>query len=175
MNYDVPTLTTDRLILRAPQFSDLAVWTEFLASDRSEFVGGPQPDAGQAWRAFAHFAGMWALRGLGSFVFARKETPDQPLGHTGPWFPVGWPEHELGWIVWDPSVEGTGLASEAAREARRYAYEVLGWEQPVSYIDPDNARSIALAERLGCVLDQDAAQPDFGKPVLVYRHPKVLP
>lgn len=169
-----PTLTTDRLILRAPQFSDLDLWTRFMASDRARFIGGPQPDAGQAWRAFAHMAGMWALRGVGSFVFARKDTPDQPLGSCGPWHPIGWPERELGWTVWDPSVEGTGLAFEAATEARRYAYEVLGWQRPVSYIYHTNTRSIALAERMGCVRDDTAAKPFPEKPDLVYRHPEAI-
>ncbi len=52
---------------------------------------------------------------------------------------------------------------------RRHAYEDLGWETAVSYIDPANARSIALAERLGCTRDDaaDRVHPDD----LVYRHP----
>ena len=171
---DFPVIETERLILRTPRFEDLSVWTPFLASERSQFIGGPQPDAGQAWRAFSHIAGMWALRGFGSFVFTRKNTQDQPLGASGPWFPVGWPERELGWTVWDQSAEGTGLAFEAASAARRYAYDTLGWQRAVSYIDPGNARSIALAERLGCTLDPDADTPFPDKRDLVYRHPEVL-
>lgn len=175
MTTTAPTLQTERLILRTPRFEDLPTWTRFIQSDRAEFVGGPVANDGLAWRAFAHIAGMWALRGFGSFVYALKETPDQPLGSTGPWFPVGWPEPELGWLLWDEAAEGTGVAREAALEARRYAYEVLDWQRPVSYIDPDNHRSIALAERLGAVLDPDAQQPFPEQKILVYRHPEVLP
>jgi RimJ/RimL family protein N-acetyltransferase len=40
----------------------------------------------------------------------------------------------------------------------------------VSYIDRNNSRSIALAERLGAVPDPDAATPDNSDD-LVYRHP----
>ena len=167
-------IETDRLVLRAPCLDDLGVWMAFLASERASVIGGPQTDAGQAWRAFAHIAGMWALRGFGSLVFAQKNAPDYPLGACGPWFPIGWPEPELGWQVWDLSAEGNGFAFEAATAARRFAYDSLGWQQPVSYIDPQNARSIALAERLGCTLDPNADTPFRDKCDLVYRHPEVL-
>ena len=39
----IPTLTTDRLTLRAPTEADFPVMAEFYASDRSQFVGGPMP------------------------------------------------------------------------------------------------------------------------------------
>ena len=175
MTLAFPTLTTDRLILRVPQASDVAAWTAFFLSDRSEFVRSSDRTAGLAWRAFGHAAGRWMLRGFGSFVFARKDAPDQGLGMTGPWYPADWPEPELGWTVWDPGIEGTGLAFEAASEARRHAYDVLGWVQPVSYIAPDNARSIRLAERLGAVPDPTAPLPDACRDCVAYRHPKVLP
>ena len=43
----------------------------------------------------------------------------------------------------------------------------------MSYIAEGNARSVALAERLGAVLDLEAAAPEApGKRVLVYRHPR---
>lgn len=168
----IPTLETGRLVLRAPRMADLSAWAEFLASDRAQFVRGDDTSLKTAWRAFAHVAGMWMLRGYGSFVFAQKDSPDRPLGMTGPWYPVDWPEPELGWTVWTGEAEGRGYAQEAAAEARRFAYEDLGWPTAVSYIDPANTRSIALAERLGCKLDREAAQPDFdGHEVLVYRHP----
>ncbi|MBD3679661.1 MAG: GNAT family N-acetyltransferase [Rhodobacteraceae bacterium] len=151
---------------------DLSAWAAFVASDRSRFVRGDDTRLNMAWRGFAHVAGMWMLRGFGSFVFAPKDRPNEPVGMTGPWYPVTWPEPELGWSVWTEDAEGKGYAQEAAREARRFAYEDLGWNTAVSFIDPENDRSIALAERLGCTRDDAAATPDFdGKPVLTYRHP----
>lgn len=168
----IPTLETERLVLRGPRMGDVPHWCAFMASERAAFVGGPGLEEGKAWRAFAHVAGMWMLRGYGTFVFALKDSPDQPLGMTGPWHPIDWPEAELGWTVWSEEAEGKGYAYEAACEGRRYAYQDLGWKTAASYIDPANARSIALAERMGCVLDADAGQPDFdGEQVLVYRHP----
>ncbi len=165
---DTPFLSTDRLILRAPQASDWSAWRDFAMTDRSRFIGGPYPE-NLAWRAFCHFIGTWVARGYGSFVFTRKGS-DAALGLTGPWHPIDWPEPEIGWTVWSPETEGKGYAFEAATAARSFAYASLGWTTAVSYIHPDNARSIALAQRLGARLDPEAATPGEA-PCLVYRHP----
>ncbi len=170
-----PTLTTARLTLRAPCAADWQYWRDFAATDRARFVGGPIDEA-KAWRAFGHLIGMWVLRGYGSFVF-HETGSDMPLGMCGPWHPADWPEAEIGWTVWSAEAEGKGYAFEAATAARAHAFANLGWQTAVSYIDPDNARSIALALRLGAIMDPAAPPPPFDKPVLVYRHltPVVLP
>ena len=166
---DTPVLETERLILRAPQRGDYPAWAEFVSSDRARFIGGPL-DAGPAWRAMGHLTGHWVHRGFGMFIFSCKSAPDTPIGMTGPWFPEGWPEQEIGWSLWSAAAEGCGYAFEAAFAARGYAYRDLGWPTAVSYIDRNNSRSIALAERLGAVPDPDAATPDNSDD-LVYRHP----
>ncbi len=166
---DTPVLETARLTLRAPRFEDYPAWEAFYRSPRAEFIGG-SGNVRDAWRAFAHVTGMWALRGFAMFVFARRDT-GAPIGFAGPWQPIDWPEPELGWNVWSAADEGQGYVFEAASAARDYAYGVLGWTTAVSYIDPGNARSIALAERLGCTRDPDAALPEFGGAAHVYRHP----
>lgn len=166
-----PVLTTQRLTLRAPVASDWPHWRAFMASERAQFVGGgPEVKASQSWRAFGHVIGHWVLRGWGMFVFTRRDE-DRPLGMTGPWFPEGWPEREIGWSLWDETAQGKGYAFEAAQAARKHAYDVLGWNGAVSYVAPDNSRSIALAERLGAERDDSAATPEFDAPCLVYRHP----
>jgi RimJ/RimL family protein N-acetyltransferase len=164
-----PVIDTPRLHMRAPAPGDWPAFAAFAASDRARFVGGPL-DAGKAWRAFGHIVGHWVLRGFGLFVFAARAT-GAPLGMTGPWFPEGWPEREIAWAVWVPEAEGKGYAAEAAAAACDHALGPLGWPSAVSYIDPGNTRSIALAERLGAVPDPDAACPG-GEPCLVYRHPR---
>lgn len=172
---DTPVLTTERLVLRAPHAGDWPVWREFYESPRAEYVGGPLVGGGLAWRAFGHFVGHWVLRGYGMFVLTERGS-DLPLGAVGPWFPDGWAEHEIGWAIWSTTLEGRGYAHEAALAARDFAIRKLGWSQPVSYIDPANTRSIALALRLGASPDPDAPLPDFtaARPVpLVFRHPQV--
>ena len=166
---DTPVLTTERLTLRAPKLEDYPVWEAFFTSDRAQFVGGPV-DAAQAWRSYGHLVGMWALKGCGSFVFERTED-GVVLGSTGPWVPNYYPEKEIGWTVWRPEAEGHGYAFEAASAARDYAFQTLGWDTAVSYIDHGNDRSVALAKRLGAFEDENAVQPHPEKPCHVYRHP----
>lgn len=167
---NTPVLETERLRLRAPQSSDWPFFCDFVMSPRSKFIRTDDIDEAKAWRAFGHLVGHWVLRGFGSFVFTLKDD-DAPLGSLGPWYPHGWPERELGWTVWAPEAEGKGYAFEAAKAARDHVFHDLGWDTAVSYIHPDNARSIALAERLGAVADPDAETPDDDEPCLVYRHP----
>ena len=165
-----PVLEAARLILRAPQGSDFEPWTVFAASERAQYVGGPFDRSG-AWRGWTHMIGHWAIRGFGMLVFSEKSAPETPLGMTGPWYPEGWPERELGWTVWSPEKEGKGLVREAAEAARAHAFDTLGWDTAVSYIAPGNTRSIALAKRLGASHDRSAPCPE-GKACLVYRHRK---
>jgi RimJ/RimL family protein N-acetyltransferase len=87
----------------------------------------------------------------------------------GPWYPVGWPEREIGWAIWDDRLEGTGLAREAAEATRADAYGRLGWTSAISLIAPSNARSIALAERLGARPDGSYDHAEYGT-LTIYRH-----
>lgn len=162
------TIPTDRLILRPPAPSDLPALTAFYMSERSRLTGGHVPRT-QAWLKSVAMLGHWTARGYGLWAVTAKED-GAFLGLVGPFYPDGWPEHELGWILM-PEAEGRGIAFEAATAARAHARATLGWDQIVSYINAANIRSIALAERLGAVLDQSAAQPNPDAPCHVYRHP----
>lgn len=55
---------------------------------------------------------------------------------------------EIGWVV-SPAAAGRGLATEAVRALVDTAFSVYGLRRLVARIDPENSRSIALAERLG--------------------------
>jgi RimJ/RimL family protein N-acetyltransferase len=168
---DTPVLETERLILRAPQASDFEVFAPFVMSDRAGYIGGgADKDIGHAWRVLAILSGHWHLRGFGTFVAEEKAT-GLPIGSMGPWFPGDWPEQELGWTIWTQAAEGQGYAFEAVKTIRRHAYADLGWRTAVSYIDPTNTRSQALAQRLGCRLDADATPPQRDNPIEVWRHP----
>lgn len=166
----IPVLETERLILRGPEAKDEADYVAFFTSDRAQYVGG-SPDHIKAFQTFALEIGHWVARGFGMWAVTMKGD-DRALGYVGCWRPGGWPENELGWILW-PQAEGKGIGFEAATAARDQAYGALGWTTAVSYIDEPNARSIRLAERLGCVQDPDAPPPAFEDDAvtLVYRHP----
>jgi RimJ/RimL family protein N-acetyltransferase len=165
---NTPVLHTPRLTLRAPGPQDWEAFAGFSTSGRASMVGGPLT-RDKAWRAFAHLIGHWPMRGFGMFIIT-VTGDDTAIGMTGPWRPEGWPEPEIGWSMFTAASEGKGLAHEAAQAAVAHAFRDLGWSTVVSYIDPANARSIALALRLGAVLDAGAPIPDTD-PCLVYRHP----
>jgi RimJ/RimL family protein N-acetyltransferase len=160
-------LTTERLVLRAPELGDFAPYAAHYASERSVFEDGPLSRA-EAWRVFASAVGLWPLRGYGAWSITDGESGAY-LGEAGIFHPAHYPEPEIGWTVM-ADAEGRGIAHEAAVAVRDWAYRTLGWTTLVSYIADGNVRSIRLAERLGAVLEPEAARPE-GEHCLVYRHP----
>jgi RimJ/RimL family protein N-acetyltransferase len=139
-----PTLTTARLTLRMPVMADFAHRQAFYATDRAVWEGGPF-DAPQAWRIFASEVGQWPLMGYGPFSM---DMDGAYVGEVGVYQPLGYPEPELGWFVTEPA-EGHGIAAEGARAVMAWVRVTFGWDHIDNYIDPGNARSIALGLRLG--------------------------
>lgn len=163
----IPVIETERLVLRGPQLADFETFAAYMASDRSAPVGGPL-SRDQAWRSFSGSVGHWVLRGFGSFIFTERGT-GTVLGRTGCIYHEGWPEPELGWSVWDAGAEGKGYAFEATEAVRAWAYRDLGWTTAISLISETNARSQALARRLGAVPEREASVT--GLPCVIWRHP----
>ncbi len=162
-----PVIQTARLTLRGHVMADFAPLADLLGSDRAQYMGGPYTRK-DAWALFAAEVGAWDLLGHGSWTIGTRD--GQFLGQVGINHPVHFPERELGWTLLS-GAEGQGYAFEAASAALSWAW-AQGWETLVSYVDPANARSRALAERLGAVLDPEAARPEGESPedTLVYRH-----
>ncbi|WP_375256389.1 GNAT family N-acetyltransferase, partial [Yoonia sp.] len=147
-----PVLETERLTLCGPETRDTEAVIAFLLDKaRAEFFGHCDTRA-DAWRWFALMVGHWHIHGYGYFIIADKET-DKAVGLCGVWNPEGWPEPEIGWVVFEGS-EGKGIAYEAATRVRQYAYRDLGLTTITSNIVPGNTRSIKLAERLGATYER---------------------
>jgi RimJ/RimL family protein N-acetyltransferase len=161
-----PRLETERLVLRPHRMEDFAPMAAFYASDASRFLGGPY-DAERAWHAFAADVGAWELLGFGCWAAEAKAT-GAFVGQLSLNHPPHFPEHEIGWLLF-PGFEGQGYATEGARAVRAFAYGTLGWPTAVSYVNPENTRSIAVARRLGCTED-NGATPLFSWDI-VFRHP----
>lgn len=164
-------LETERLVLRRPEPKDADAIIAFYMSERSQYAGGHVPSF-RAWTNFTAILGHWQVRGYGLWAVTTKDS-DDIIGLVGPYFPTGWPETELGWLMFD-GAEGKGFATEAARAAIADARSRLGWTDIVHYIAHQNTRSIALAERLGATLDNDAQVPKPEEPCLVYRQPEAV-
>lgn len=163
----IPTLTTPRLILRAPHLDDFGTLSEFFGSERAKFVGGPV-DAERSWRGLATELGHWQLLGYGRWSVERRDTGEM-VALVGLWNPHGWPEPEIGWDVMNGH-EGNGYATEAATAARDYAYGTLGWPTMISLIAPANDPSKAVARRLGAGFEKHWTHERFGE-VEIWRHP----
>ncbi len=162
-----PVLKTARLTLRPMVADDFPAFADFWLSGRSDGMGGPY-DARNAWGVFCHDVALWPLYGHGALMIdldATGETVGQVGINAGPLFP----ETELGWLLF-AGHEGCGYATEAAAALRDWGFAVRGLPTLVSYVDPDNHRSAAVALRLGAALDPQAKGLDATD--LVYRHPK---
>lgn len=159
-----PYIQGTHVRLRPHRAEDMAPFWAFYQSDRAAFVSAPTDEV-DFWYKFASEVGSWPLRGLGGWAI---ETENGAFaGQVAIIHPPHFPETELGWILFD-GFEGRGLAFEAASLARDYAWAAIRPASLVSYIDPQNTRSIALATRLGATLDRAAEVFDAGD--LVYRH-----
>lgn len=162
----IPTLYTERLILRGPRDSDAAALGAFLQSPRAAWIGGPWP-ASDAPGWLEHSRTAWAERGRGQWMVALR-TDDTPVGRVGILDHADWHQPELAWFLFAP-FEGQGYAHEAAIAARAHANGPLGLPALFSFIEPANARSRCLAERLGARHELDAQFQ--GMDFHVYRHP----
>lgn len=160
----IPTLSTSRLRLRPPQYSDYNDYATVMQSERAVHMGGPLDDR-ETWGMFCHCVASWGMFGHGALIIELAST-DEPIGmvsiNSGPLFL----EDELGWFLFD-GFEGHGYATEAATALRDWAFSVRKLDTLVSYFSPENRRSVAVAARLGGVLDKNA--PVLDPTDIVYR------
>ena len=161
----VPTIETDRLILRPPLLDDFARWSELMAdSESARFIGGVMPRP-IAWRILMQTRGAWELTGISMFSVVEKRN-NVWIGRVGPWQPCEWPGTEIGWAL-HRDAWGKGYALEAAMAATEYAFHTLGWTDVIHCIDPANTASQRLAFRLGSrILRQTRMPPPFDHDVV---------
>lgn len=141
-----PILETERLLLRVPQADDFERFAEMLAHPSSLHIGGPLLRH-EAWRRFLQMPGAWGVQGFAMFSVVEKSS-GRWMGQAGPWQPDGWPGTEVGYSF-HPDARGKGYATEACAAAMDYAFDVLGWDEVIHSISPENTASQAVAKRLG--------------------------
>ena len=166
----VPRVETERLVLR-----------EFLERDRAPFAAlnadarvmehFPSALTGQASDELVDRIGQrWAEDGLGLWAVERRDD-GAFLGFTGlapPRFEaVFTPCVEVGWRL-AAEAWGHGYATEAARAAIAYGFEVRGLDEILSWTVPANLRSRAVMARIG--MTHDPAD-DFDHPNIAVGSP----
>ncbi|MGF1629722.1 MAG: GNAT family N-acetyltransferase [Kiloniellaceae bacterium] len=165
----VPTLTSERLLLRPWRESDLAPFAALNADPRvMEHFPAPLTPAetgamvGRMRAALAERGfGWWAVEvpGVAPFIgFIGLSVPSFQA-HFTPCVEVGW---RLARAFW-----GRGYATEGAGTALRFGFDDLGLVEIVSLTAATNSRSQAVMRRLG--MTRDPAD-DFDHPSLPTDH-----
>ncbi len=159
----LPVIETRRLVLRAPTLDDLLVWTSIC----KDSFGDTEQDA---WTEFSYYTSGWLLHGHGLFTVTFKDD-DQVIGFVI--LGLEWDDHEpeLGYMF-DSKFRMQGYATEACSAVRDFGFDLLGSGQFVSYVSQSNARSNALAQRLGATRDA-VAESAFGPTQHVWRYGEV--
>jgi len=145
----IPVLDTPRTRLRAMALADFDAWADIFCSDRAWGMDGPC-NRDDAFSDFAITAGFWPLHGFGFWTVTGR-ADGGVLGFVGLNLEASNREPELGYFLIE-AAEGRGYAREAVSA-------VLDWAQGralpslVSYVDPANDRSIAVARAMGAVRD----------------------
>jgi RimJ/RimL family protein N-acetyltransferase len=161
----IPTLTTNRLVLRAFTAGDWDVYAAINADPAvRRWLGGTLLSREQAWAEMESLLGQWALRGYGTFAV---EAEGRFAGRVGLLHPADFPEPELNWTL-APAFWGRGLATEAAATVRQWAFANLGRDRLVSYILPENIRSQRVAAKLCAVRDRRIVLRGFVADVWVH-------
>lgn len=159
MTGQIPTLETERLVMRGPAADDFAAYQAFY--DVSDItVGGYRGNRSHAEvraildRDIAH----WVANGFGIFMLCDKAN-GAIYGGAGLSHPDDWPSHELTWWLM-PQARGTGIATEASRAVISWGYDVLGWPRVETHMRDENLPARQLAERLGGIVDRRETFPD---------------
>jgi RimJ/RimL family protein N-acetyltransferase len=168
---NIPTIETERLVLRPPVLADLpsslSLWSD---PEVVRFIGGVPATEEDVWGRLQRYVGHWHLLGFGMFVVCDKA--GNYLGEIGfldarRGMEPKLDAPEVGWVL-RPSAHGQGIASEAVRA-------LLAWGEvniPVAQsfmciIDPGNAPSIRVAEKMGF---REIARTTYkNSPTIVFR------
>lgn len=180
---ELPELHTPRLLMRAWRDEDrqpfaamnadpqvMRFFPSLLQSHESDALVSHYREQ-HAERGFT----VWALevaesaRGPAPFIgFTGLSIPSfqAPFEHSNPLVEVGWRLSPHWW--------GMGLASEAARAALAYGFDVVGLDEIVSFTVPANEPSWRVMERIGMTRSQEfdhprAAPTDWWRRHLLYR------
>jgi RimJ/RimL family protein N-acetyltransferase len=160
-----PVIDTERLRLRPwrraedlPALAALNADAEVMRWVAPHRPLRPEETAALLDRILAH----WREHGFGLWAVQPREDDAGCIGFAGlavpSFLPDVLPAVEVGWRL-APAWWGRGLGTEAARAGVAYGFGTLGLRSVVSIIDPGNARSLRVAEKLGMRPAADRLHP----------------
>jgi RimJ/RimL family protein N-acetyltransferase len=168
----IPTLETERLILRGHGVDDfascVALWSDPVVV---KFIGGGQPATEeQAWARLLRYVGHWDLLGFGFWAMFERATGEF-VGEIGaadfrrditP--PIG--NLETGWVL-ARSAHGKDYATEALRCVLAWLDDTFPGKPTVCVIDPGNIASLGVAKKVG--YEQIGTRTYHGDEVMILR------
>ncbi|MDK1376280.1 MULTISPECIES: GNAT family N-acetyltransferase [unclassified Sinorhizobium] len=152
--HSVPTIETERLLLRPYRRDDFAAYTALFADEEvTRYIGGIPYSREQSWTRFLRQVGMWHYFGFGFFAIQEKAT-GAFIGEAG--FhdahrmitPSLEGTMEMGWAL-SPRAHGKGLATEAVTAALAWADRQFPALKKTCVIDVGNQASIRVAAKHG--------------------------
>jgi RimJ/RimL family protein N-acetyltransferase len=154
-------IETERLLLRAWRSSDAAPFAALNADPEvTRYLRGPM-SRDDSDELLARIRGHWQEHGFGLYAVEVKDGGAFAgfVGLAVPSFlPEVLPAVEVGWRLarehW-----GKGYATEGARASLAHGFGELGLRQIISIIDPGNAASVRVAERLEMTRGRDRIHP----------------
>lgn len=166
----IPTLETERLLLRAPCADDFPTYRDFYADEAaSAWYGGPMP-AHRAWRVLAGDLGHWCLRGYGMWSVCERAS-GRMVGGCGLVWPEAYPRSELTWWI-IPAARRNGYALEASRAAIAFGYETLRWAQVETHMNDANTAARDLTLKLGgAVIARERFPDGLERNIYAFPHP----
>jgi len=149
----IPTLETERLILRGHGVDDFAscaaMWSDPAVV---KFIGGQPSTEEQAWARLLRYVGHWELLGFGFWAIVERATAEF-VGEIGaadfrrdvqP--PIG--NLETGWVL-ARAAHGKGYATEALRAVLAWLDATFPGKPTVCVIEPAHTASLHVAKKVG--------------------------
>ena len=150
----IPTLTTDRLLLRGHTLDDFDEFLELWKHrDIVRFIGGEMPTREQVWARLLRYAGLWHHLGFGFFAVQERQS-GRLIGEVGfldlhrDMTPMTEGTLEAGWGI-TPPMQGKGYATEAMSAAIAWADRQFADRRMTCIVDLENLPSLRVAEKIG--------------------------
>ena len=163
---DIPTVTTDRLILR-PFTEHDAEELHCILTEEDVLRYFPTTDPPPLERVQKFIAAQlehWDKHGFGWWAVEPK-SEGVIIGWNGLQYLTETEEIEIGFLLSKPNW-GKGLATEGAREGLKFGFETLELERIVGIVHPENIASQGVLGKLGLTFNNEAEY--FG--MRVYRY-----
>ncbi|HEY4927933.1 MAG TPA: GNAT family N-acetyltransferase [Acidimicrobiales bacterium] len=169
----IPTLVTDRLVLRPFTYDDLAALVELQAEETFWWFPLRRGMTEEETADFLdHVIGQSADPGRPVFHAVTERATGSLMGWAGlsvpDFLPEILPAIEVGWRF-GTDHRGKGYATEAATATLRWGFEGLGLDEIVSIYEPENLPSGRVMDRLGFGPGSATTEPKRGHPLLVRR------